>query len=439
MNAMEAARKGQTTPEMERVAAAEGVKLEDVVAHVAAGTVVIVPGRNGTPPVALGDLVRSKVLCNLGTSVRSPEIEFEAAKARSAVARGGAVICDQSVGPNVAVGRARLLKEVPVPFAAVPLYQNAETARRERENPLAFEAQEVIRVFDEQVCQGITAPGIHTMTRELREKIRQSRRVMPLVSRGGSILAYWMDVKRRESPYIEYYDEVLNICAAHGVPLTLICSCRAGCIEDGFDSLQEFEMGIVAGLVKRAHARGVGAIADGLGHMSMDQIPGAVAYFKRTCGGIPLGVMGPATTDRGLAHEHVVNAIGTALAVQHGANYCNACARTEHLGLPEPSDIPDAIGAAVIATYAGDLARGKYRELDLEMAKARKQNAWGVQLSMALDGVGARETFKRVGSDNKHGEGCSICGDLCPFTIESFAQPQAADGQATAGAGAKSV
>ena len=420
MTLIQIARSGVESPEMEYIAKAEIVSLDELRREVSQGRVVIVPGRNGTPPLAVGDLVRSKVLCNLGTSTRSPDIRTEVNKAITAISRGASLICDQSVGPNVGANRALLLEQIPVPLAAVPLYQNAETARRDNNNPLAFTGEEVIKVFEEQLCQGITAPGIHTMTKKLREMVSLSNRVMPMVSRGGSILAFWIDQTGKENPYIEHYDHLLEICKKHNVPLTLICSCRSGCIQDGFDSLQKSELQIIAGLVNRAHTCGVGVIVDGLGHMSMDQIPEAVAYYKRMCGNVPLGVMGPATTDRGLAHEHVVNAIGTAVAVQYGANYCNACARTEHLGLPETSDIPDAIGAAVVATYAGDLARGKFRNVDLQMAKARKLNAWGVQLEMALDKNGALETFKRVGSDNKHGEGCSICGDLCPFTVERF-------------------
>jgi phosphomethylpyrimidine synthase len=424
MTQMQVARTGKTTLAMESIATSEHVPLEQLRSDVAAGLTVIVPSRGSAPAVALGDLVRSKVLCNLGTSVTSPSVEPEIGKAKLAVSHGASLICDQSVGPNVESHRARLLQAVPVPLAAVPLYQNAEAARRQHGNPLAFSSDDVVRVFASQVEHGITAPAFHTMTRSLHDRLKKASRVIPIVSRGGGILASWMDRTGLENPYVERFHEVLAICVANDVPLTFVCSCRSGCIADGFDALQQAELEIVAGFVSEAHLHGVGVFLDGLGHMSMDQIPSAVLYCKRTCGGVPLGVMGPATTDRGLGHEHVVNAIGTAIAVQHGANYCNACARTEHLGLPEVVDIPDAIGAAVIATYAGDLARGRFKSIDLDMAIARGQNAWGTQLDLALDTTMARETFRRVGANNKHGEGCSICGDLCPFTVKSFVAPR---------------
>jgi len=420
MSIMREPNSGRHAPIIEEISRAEQVDLSQLCSDIVAGRVVVIPGRGSARPIAIGHSVRSKVLCNFGTSSRSPDMELEIRKANASIMIGASLICDQSVGPNVAQSRKRLIQSISVPLASIPLYQNADSARQTKNNPLDFTASDLLAVFEDQLSQGVTAPGIHTMTRELKKHVDSSRRIMPLVSRGGSIIASWIQRTGNENPYIAHFDDVLAACDRFGVPLTLVCSCRAGCIEDGFDSVQKAEIEIVGELVTRAHRRGVAVMVDGLGHMRMDQIPDAVASYKRACNCVPLGVMGPATTDRGLAHEHVVNAIGTAIAVQHGANYCNACARTEHLGLPEASDIPDAIGAAVVATYAGDLARGKYRELDLQMAEARKMNAWGVQLNLALDKTGATETFRRVGADNRQGDGCSICGDLCPFTISRY-------------------
>ncbi len=141
------------------------------------------------------------------------------------------------------------------------------------------------------------------------------------------------------------------------VPLTFICSCRSGCLADGFDSIQVQEWKIIRSLIERAHNKGVSCIVDGLGHMNMNQIKKAVQTVKKICHGIPLGVMGPVPSDRALGYEHIGNAIGTAVAVSYGANYCQSCARTEHLGIPQECDIPDTIGASILATYIGDLSK----------------------------------------------------------------------------------
>lgn len=243
---------------------------------------------------------------------------------------------------------------------------------------------------------------------------------MPTISRGATIMSKWMENTGNENPYVEYFDEILVLCCSYNVPLTFIFSTRAGCTHDGFDKCQIYEAKFIRKLIKKAHKKGVSCIIDGLGHMNINQIPNAVKKIKKICLYVPLGVMGPVPTDRALGQEHVANAIGTAAAVRYGANYCQSCARTEHLGLPEIEDIPDAVGASVVATYIGDL--GKYPErfqsLEDKMSRARAKNQWGIQLNTALEPFAARETFDRVGPKNKKGKGCSICGDLCPFIVQ---------------------
>lgn len=405
--------------EMKDISQSEEVDLNLLQSELSKGHVVIVPGLGTTKPVALGSLVSSKVLCNIGTSIESPNIDLEITKANEAISRGASIICDQSVGPNVSENRIKLIESIDRPVAAIPLYQNAEMARRNKGNPLKFDADELILTFEETLKQGITAPGIHTMTRDILEVAKYSPRIIRTVSRGGTILSQWIENNDCENPYIQYFDDLLNICSRFDVPLTLVCSTRSGAIHDGFDRVQKAEFSFLSDLVDRAHSFGIGIIIDGLGHIPMDEIPEAISFAKKTCKGVPIGVMGPVVIDRGLGYEHIVNSIGTAIAVQHGANYCNACSRTEHIGLPTEEDIPDAIGSALIATYAGDISRNKYRDKDLAMSRARKENAWGIQLSLALEKIGAKETFYRVGKHNKEGESCSICGDLCPFTLNT--------------------
>lgn len=415
---LELAKLGVPFPELESVASMEEVDPASLMESVSTGRVVIVPSR-GKKVVALGHGVRTKVLCNFGTSSSSPDVEAEIEKARIAVDNGAAIICDQSVGDCVAANRARIVGALDVPIAAVPLYQNADEARTANGDPLSFDAESVVKVFIQQVRDGVTMPGFHTMTAELAAGLKGSDRLMPVVSRGAGILMEWIRRTGKENPYLDRFDDILDCCRDMNVPLTLISSVRSGTVVDGFDKWQTAEWKIMHNLVRRAWEAGVSMLADGLGHMSIDEIGPAVKGFKTTCGDIPLGVLGPTTTDRGLGHEHVVNAIGTATAVMNGANYVNACYRTEHLGLPQIDDISEGIRTAYIAVHCGDLGRsdlkGRLMLEERKISTARAKAQWGLQLQAALDPVMARTTFARVGAKNKEGEGCSICGDLCPF------------------------
>jgi phosphomethylpyrimidine synthase len=418
---MELAREGGSAPEFVAIADAEGISMADLSEAVGVGRVAIVPNRASGRPVALGAAVRSKVFCNFGTSSASPSMAEEIQKARIAVDAGAAILCDQSVGQDIAVNRKALISSTAVPIAAVPLYQNVDESRHRYNHPLGFPAVDVLRVFEEQIEAGVSAPGIHSMTRDLAEMLESSGRLIPVVSRGGALMHEWMKKHHQENPYFAEFAQVLEIVRRHNVPLTFVCSVRSGTVCDGLDSAQGYEWSMLREYIREAHLRGVSVVVDGLGHMAIDQIPRAVERFKELCYGVPLGALGPAVTDRGLGHEHLVHAIGTAVAVWSGANYCNACYRTEHLGLPEIQDIREGIMSSVIAVYSGDLARSDRNKgllaEEKAMSLARRENQWGVMLHHAIDCEEANLTFQRVGKDNREGEGCSICGDLCPFVV----------------------
>jgi phosphomethylpyrimidine synthase len=418
---MELAKAKETHEDFVKISQSEGISVDDIMHEVAAGRLVIIPNRGEGMPIAIGNIVRSKVLCNFGTSSFCQDIDTEIEKVRIAVGKGAAFVCDQSVGDHVSLHRKKLIEAIQVPIASVPLYQNADEARTRNGNPLAFSCEDVLEVFEQQIKDGVTAPGIHTMNKELASLQDESQRLMPVVSRGVGILKAWMRKYNTENPYLLYFLKVLSVAKQYNVPITFVSSCRSGTVVDGFDECQIAEWKIIGEYIKIAHEHGVFVVVDGLGHMSMDQIPQAIKTFKEICFAVPLGVLGPAVTDRGLGHEHVVNAIGTATAVWHGANYCNACYCTEHLRLPELQDIAGGISASLIAVNSGDLARSEMKSIllkeEMKTSEARRDNKWGVMIDCALDKEEGTITFKRVGHKNKDGEGCSICGDLCPFVL----------------------
>ena len=67
---MNAARQGIVTKEMEKVAAYEGIDVKDIMAEVAAGTIVIPANKNHKclKPFGIGNSLKTKINVNLGTS-----------------------------------------------------------------------------------------------------------------------------------------------------------------------------------------------------------------------------------------------------------------------------------------------------------------------------------------------------------------------------------
>ena len=78
---MEAAKKGIVTPQMETVAADEGMEIQTLLERVAKGTIAIPANKNHTAlhPAGVGEGLRTKVNVNLGISgdVRDYSCEME--------------------------------------------------------------------------------------------------------------------------------------------------------------------------------------------------------------------------------------------------------------------------------------------------------------------------------------------------------------------------
>lgn len=419
MTQMDMAKKGLITLEMEKILESEPINEKELLKRISTGKIVILPNKhNLSHHVGLGDGLKSKILCNTGTSTDSSSFAEILEIVKDAEKYGASILCDQSSGLKFMEFRKELLSTTSLPIASIPLYQNAEESLRVNGDPIKFHSKDVLRTFKEQINQGISAPGIHPITKHLIKKIESSSRIMPYVSRGGAIMSAWIKRTNMENPYIQNFDKILDICANNDVPLTFVCSTRAGCLADGFDDVQIAEWELIGDLVKKAHNNNVGVIVDGIGHLRIDKIPKAVEMLKRLTHNIPIGVMGPAITDRGLGYEHISHVIGATNAILNGANYCQACCRTEHIGLPEHKDVIEALRTYKIAIYGADLAKiPSLQNLDNQISKARCKNEWGKQLALAIEPYIAKEIFKRAGPKNPEKKGCSICGELCPFII----------------------
>ncbi len=404
------------TPEMEKILKNEKISKEFLLKNIAKGRIVIIPNRKNEKHVALGDGLKSKIISNIGTSSNQSDPEKIYKMIEIANEYGVDLLCDLSVGGDLSSIRRKLIDKAEMPLASIPLYQTSIEAKRKRNSFHSFTASELIKTFEIQVKDGISAPGIHTLTKKLVEEIDFSSRLIPIASRGGGLLYEYIKENNCENPYIESFDEILSICYENDVPITLITATRSGCLADGLDKIQLGEWKVMRNLIKQAHSKNIGVIVNGVGHLRMDKIPKAISLFKKITLNVPIGVMGPAITDRALGFEHIAHALGAAIAIQNGANYCQTCCRTEHVGLPDIDDFIESINTYKVAIYGGDLTKFPYfQQLENKISQARFKNQWGKQLNLAINQKVAIETFYRVGPKENNKQACSICGNLCPF------------------------
>jgi len=109
-------------------------------------------------------------------------------------------------------------------------------------------------------------------TRKSISALYSRKRILGIVSRGGAILAGWIRRNKKENPFYEYFDEILDIAREYDVTLSLGDGLRPGSILDATDPGQLAELKILGQLALRAQKAGVQAMIEGPGHVPLGQI-----------------------------------------------------------------------------------------------------------------------------------------------------------------------
>ncbi|MBO3800652.1 MAG: phosphomethylpyrimidine synthase ThiC [Candidatus Brockarchaeota archaeon] len=417
---MRAAKEGRVTEEMRIVAVEEDESPEKIRQRIASGTVIIARNnkRENMHPIGIGEGLRTKVNANVGTSMDLCDINLEVEKARVAVKYGTDTVMDLSTAGDIDAVRRRILKEINVPVGTVPIYQAAIEAVGKRGSIVNMTEDDIFNAIEKHARDGVDFMTVHCgVTREVVRKISKHPRLMGIVSRGGTFLAAWILHNDKENPLYSNFDYLLEIAAEYDFVLSLGDGLRPGCIFDASDWFQIRELLTIGELVERARVAGVQAMVEGPGHMPLDQINANVKLEKAVCKGAPFYVLGPLVTEIAPGYDHVVGAIGGALAGLAGADFLCYLTPSEHLGLPSVEEVKEGVIVTRIAAHAADIVKlgDKARLKDLEMAKARSQLDWGKQFKNAIDPEKAVAIYSRV--KPKASGACSMCSDFCAIKI----------------------
>lgn len=405
------AKAGETPPAILAVAEAEYVSPEFVRQEVAAGRMVIPANRARAVKqlVGIGRSLRAKINVNLGTSPLSSDISAELGKLRCAVNAGADAVMDLSTGPNADRIREQILRESPIPVGTVPIYQAAEHV----EDAADIQPQTLLETIEHQAAQGVDFMTIHAGL--LKDHLAfAADRVLGIVSRGGALLARWMTAHNRQNPLYTHFDDVLAICRAYDVTISLGDGLRPGCLADASDRAQFAELHVISELVRRCRAAGVQVMVEGPGHIPLHEIELNMKLADRLCDGAPFYVLGPVVTDAAPGYDHIVAAIGATLAAFYGASFLCCVTPSEHLRLPTCDDIHAGTIAFRIAAHAADIARNRprARERDDAISNARRTFDWEQQFALALDPAHARKVYDAAqhGGEAAGTNYCSMCG-----------------------------
>ena len=413
------AKKGVITPEMNYVAQAEALNPELIRSEVAAGKMIIPANihHENLLPMAIGREAKTKINANIGNSSLSSDICAELEKLQICLKYGADTVMDLSTGGDLDAIRSAIIANSTVPIGTVPMYQIIHDIK-EVEN---LKAADILKTLEKQARQGVSYFTIHAGFL-LKFMPLVAKRKMGIVSRGGSLTASWMMHHHKENPFYEAFDDILEICAAHDVALSLGDGLRPGCLYDATDEAQLSELRVLGELTLRAWEKNVQVMIEGPGHIPLNQIEYNMKIERELCHGAPFYVLGPLPTDIGAGYDHITSAIGGTMAAFYGASMLCYVTPKEHLGLPNANDVREGIVAHKIAAHAADVALGKAGaiERDHAMSDARYAFDWNRQFELSLDPERARELHDESLPQEsfKKAEFCSMCGPkFCAYKI----------------------
>ena len=416
MTLMEDAKKGIITPAIEAVAKSEGIDPEIVCSCVAKGLIAIPRNnRRDTLPVGIGKFMSTKINANVGTSRDYVDIEAEVEKAKAAEAYGANAVMDLSTGGDLNEIRRRILEAVEIPVGTVPIYQAAASQK----TVVEMTSDDMFNAVRKHAEQGVDFVTVHAgVNLNSLERLRQSDRIMNVVSRGGSFTLAWMLHNGEDNPFYAEFDYLVEIAKEYDLTLSLGDGMRPGCIADASDRPKFMEFITLGELVKRSRAADVQTFVEGPGHVPLDEIELSVRGMKELCDGAPLYLLGPLVTDITPGFDHIACAIGGAVAGMHGTDFLCMVTPSEHLALPTLDDIREGTLVTKIAAHTIDLIKEGQRERawkqDTAMAYARRDLDWEKQFELALDGDRARKIRDARKTES---EACSMCGELCAVKI----------------------
>ncbi|MFT3786373.1 MAG: phosphomethylpyrimidine synthase [Tepidisphaeraceae bacterium] len=414
---LESARVGIVTPQMKRVAEREPhLTPEQVRDEVAAGRMVIPANINHLKwkldPMAIGRASKTKVNANLGASPVSSSIDEELEKVDWAIKFQTDTLMDLSTGGDLNKTRSAIVKHSVVPVGTVPIYSMIIGKKIEDLDWLMIEAELI-----NQAEQGVDYFTIHAGV--LREHLKYVRkRLIGIVSRGGSLLAKWMIHHGKQNPMYTAWEDICEICRKYDITFSIGDGLRPGGLADATDKAQLAELCTLGELTERAWRKGVQVMIEGPGHVPLDQIEYNMKLQRQLCHGAPFYVLGPLVTDIFPGYDHITSCIGATNAAYHGASMLCYVTPKEHLGLPKKDDVKQGCIAYKIAAHAADVALGipGTRDRDDELTKARAALNWEKHFELSFDPDTARAYHDEdldVDTDF-----CAMCGhDWCSVRI----------------------
>ncbi len=398
-----------------KIAKDEGIGVQELIQDILDGYVVVPRNnrRSGFDPIAIGRGTRIKINANIGTSPHRCSPDEEMKKTQVAVESGADAVMDLSIAGNISQFRKNIIEKFNVPLGTVPIYE----AMIGLESPEQLTIEHFLNILEKQAKEKVDFMTIHAGVRKVHIPLIE-KRILGVVSRGGSVIVRWMRHHQKENFLYEHFDKILKIAAEYDITMSLGDGLRPGCTADANDEAQFAELEVLGELVRRCKAANVQVMVEGPGHVPLHLIEENIIREKEICEGAPFYVLGPLVMDYAAGYDHITGAIGGALAAYYGADFLCYVTPAEHLRLPTLEDVREGVIASKIAAAAADLSRKCPAEIrrNLEISIARKNFDWETQKKFCIDQDKFSKYLEKAdtcgGDDNKEIP-CSMCGEWC--------------------------
>lgn len=286
------------------------------------------------------------------------------------------------------------------PIGTLPLYTAFHNGNIDKMN--------LLEIIEEMAESGISFMTLHPTASLKTLEIANSCRSIATTSRGGVLALKDAQTNNRDvNVIVDNFDEIIKIFKKHDMTMSIGTTFRPARIDEALDQAQLMEIEDQGKYIKYARSRGINVIMEGVGHLSIKDIPKYCELIKDFH--TPLMPLGPMPSDVTIGFDHVTSAIGATLISMCGnVGTINSITREEHTGgVPTKESIIEGLKSARVAAHCINLTRFEgMGNIDSAVSSKRAESKTCV-ISGGLFGE----------TEENRSAGCSRCSFECPLSL----------------------
>lgn len=351
------AQQGIVTSEIAKIAEVEGINENVLRQRVAEGRVVILKNKGKSlTPVALGVGLSPKICACVNNNIEGFNPIEETDKIKISKIAGAKVALDVSTSSEYGEMREKITTDFDMPYGVNPLLESILEVD-DKNKLISSKILENIERLCEAGADFVTL--YPTITPEILKSYKSEVKNPVLISKSALALSEYLEKENAKNPYLEAFDEILDIARTYDVALSL------GCVFS-FNSLFEFstrtsytELLLLGELVQRARATGVQTMIEAGGYMPFSEIAPHIKLIKKLTFNAPFALYGPKVAQDNLEVENINSAIGASAAINAGCDMLFALSAEDNSKKLNARQIRENVLSLKLACEAGSLRLGE--------------------------------------------------------------------------------